>query len=145
MRVGAVSDPAWPIVFYPGSGCLYTSKSVKLLWPGHKDEIAPILRLVDLESRMRFQCYHFATPSDYWADILARTRTKGVLGPKSATDLNIPLSDSAVQTESRADDFMRHGLFARGCSGFFGNGDGSRTGPGPSLANKEAGPAMEPA
>jgi len=79
MRVRAVIDPAWPIVFYPGSGCLYTSKSAKLLLrsfrPGHKNEIAPILRLDDFEGGPVFQHNHIATfrlPHD----MLARTRTK---------------------------------------------------------------------
>jgi hypothetical protein len=65
MRVRAASNPSRPIAFDPGSGCLYTSKSVKLLlrpfWPGHKNEIARILRLGDFEGGAIFQHDHIAT------------------------------------------------------------------------------------
>jgi hypothetical protein len=85
MRVRAASDPVWAIFFDPGSGRLYTSKSVKLLLrpfrPGHKDEITPIPRLANFEGGAGFQYNHIATfrlPHD----MLPRTRRSGVLRPK---------------------------------------------------------------
>jgi hypothetical protein len=65
MRVRAASDPVWAIAFDPGSGRLDSSKSVKLLLrpfrPGHKNEIAAIARLADLEGGTVFYRYHIAT------------------------------------------------------------------------------------
>jgi hypothetical protein len=65
VRAFRSSNPAWRIVFDPGSGRLYASKSVKLLLrpfrPGHKNEIAPIFRLANFEGRTVFQRDHIAT------------------------------------------------------------------------------------
>ena len=64
MRFRDASDPVWAIFFDPGSGRLYATKSLKLLLrpfrPGHKNEIAAIPRLADLEGGTVFQRDHIA-------------------------------------------------------------------------------------
>jgi len=47
VQILASINPAWPMVFDPGSGSLHTIKPVKLLLrpfrPGHNNQVAPIL------------------------------------------------------------------------------------------------------
>jgi len=65
LRVFVRGNPVWPIVFDPGSGRLYTSKSDKLLLrpfrPRHYNEIAPIIGLANFEGGTVFQRYQIAT------------------------------------------------------------------------------------
>src|SRR5260370_9707850 len=63
VRVKAVSDPAWPIVFDPGLGSFYAGKPVKLLLrafrPYHNDETAAGLRWKNFEGGLMFDCCYF--------------------------------------------------------------------------------------
>ena len=80
MQVFALFNPAWPVLFYPGSGLLQTAKSVKALlrttWPSHNNEIAPTAGLGDFEGGTMFESYHFVPFEIAEVNILSRLKTK---------------------------------------------------------------------
>ena len=143
MRVRAAREPVWPIVFDPSAGRLYTSKSVNLLLgpfrPGHKNEIASILRLADFEGGTLLQCYHFATLPIAARHPSADQNEAGSRGRNRQRTSTYRLWGGAVQAESRAGDFMA----TRSSLAAVRQRDGSRTGP--VLTEQRSRPRLEPA